>query len=106
MEFFRKPETKFVVVRGLQTAQEWVRTAAKSHQIDAHKGTNVLTIRPFMERWLKNSRRLRSGKARLVLALIDGCGEVFARGQRRIQVVGPLLEDEAGVVHEGFWRGA
>jgi tRNA(Arg) A34 adenosine deaminase TadA len=31
------------------------------------------------------------------------CREVFARGQRRIEVVGPLLEDEAGKVHEGFW---
>jgi tRNA(Arg) A34 adenosine deaminase TadA len=32
------------------------------------------------------------------------CREVFARGQRRIVVVGPLLEDEAGLVHVGFWR--
>jgi len=32
------------------------------------------------------------------------CREVFARGQRRVAVVGPLLEDEAGMVHEGFWR--
>ncbi|MGA2217666.1 MAG: hypothetical protein ABSG51_06250 [Terracidiphilus sp.] len=32
------------------------------------------------------------------------CREVFARGQRRIVVEGPLLEDEAGLVHEGFWR--
>jgi tRNA(Arg) A34 adenosine deaminase TadA len=31
------------------------------------------------------------------------CREVFARGQRRIVVAGPLLEDEAGGVHEGFW---
>jgi tRNA(Arg) A34 adenosine deaminase TadA len=31
------------------------------------------------------------------------CREVFARGQREVLVVGPLLEDEAGVVHEGFW---
>jgi tRNA(Arg) A34 adenosine deaminase TadA len=31
------------------------------------------------------------------------CREVFARGQRPIEVVGPLLEDEAAVVHEGFW---
>jgi tRNA(Arg) A34 adenosine deaminase TadA len=33
------------------------------------------------------------------------CREVFARGQRRTVVVGPLLEDEAGAVHEGFWGG-
>ncbi len=31
------------------------------------------------------------------------CREVFARGQREIVVEGPLLEDEAGVVHQGFW---
>ncbi len=32
------------------------------------------------------------------------CREVFARGQRPIVVAGPLLEDEAAKVHEGFWR--
>ena len=32
------------------------------------------------------------------------CREVFVRGQRPTVVVGPLLEDEAAVVHEGFWR--
>jgi len=32
------------------------------------------------------------------------CREVFARGQRRILVVGPLLEDEAALPHVGFWR--
>jgi tRNA(Arg) A34 adenosine deaminase TadA len=31
------------------------------------------------------------------------CREVFARGQRPIVVAGPLLEEEAGKVHEGFW---
>ena len=31
------------------------------------------------------------------------CREVFARGQRTIEVIGPLLEDEARAVHEGFW---
>jgi tRNA(Arg) A34 adenosine deaminase TadA len=31
------------------------------------------------------------------------CREVFARGQRPILVAGPLLEDEACKVHEGFW---
>jgi tRNA(Arg) A34 adenosine deaminase TadA len=31
------------------------------------------------------------------------CREVFARGQKKIVVDGPLLEDEAGQVHEGFW---
>ena len=31
------------------------------------------------------------------------CREVFARGQKPIVVAGPLLEEEAGKVHEGFW---
>jgi tRNA(Arg) A34 adenosine deaminase TadA len=31
------------------------------------------------------------------------CREVLVRGQRQIEVVGPMLEDEAAVVHEGFW---
>ena len=31
------------------------------------------------------------------------CREVFARGQRRVVVAGPALEDEAGAVHLGFW---
>jgi len=32
------------------------------------------------------------------------CRQVFARGQKPIVVVGPLLEEEAGKVHEGFWQ--
>ena len=31
------------------------------------------------------------------------CREVFARGQRPIEVIGPILEDEAAVPHAGFW---
>lgn len=31
------------------------------------------------------------------------CREVLSRGQRDIEVVGPLLEDEAATAHEGFW---
>jgi len=31
------------------------------------------------------------------------CREVFARGQRPTIVLGPLLEEEAASVHEGFW---
>ena len=31
------------------------------------------------------------------------CREVFARGQRPVLVMGPLLEDEAATVHQGFW---
>jgi tRNA(Arg) A34 adenosine deaminase TadA len=32
------------------------------------------------------------------------CREVFARGQLKVVVAGPLLEEEAAAVHEGFWR--
>ena len=32
------------------------------------------------------------------------CREVFERCVRPVEVVGPLIEDEARVVHEGFWR--
>ncbi|WP_448951227.1 nucleoside deaminase [Labrys neptuniae] len=31
------------------------------------------------------------------------CREVFARGQRQVEVIGPALEDEAAVPHRGFW---
>ena len=31
------------------------------------------------------------------------CREVFARGQRRIEVIGPYLEEEATEPHQGFW---
>jgi tRNA(Arg) A34 adenosine deaminase TadA len=31
------------------------------------------------------------------------CREVFLRGQRPIEVAGPLLEDEAARSHHGFW---
>jgi tRNA(Arg) A34 adenosine deaminase TadA len=31
------------------------------------------------------------------------CREVFSRGRRRIEVIGPFLEEEAAVPHQGFW---
>jgi tRNA(Arg) A34 adenosine deaminase TadA len=31
------------------------------------------------------------------------CAEVFSHGEREISVIGPMLEDEASKVHEGFW---
>lgn len=31
------------------------------------------------------------------------CREVFAAGQREVEVVGPLLEKESARAHEGFW---
>lgn len=36
--------------------------------------------------------------------LLLSCREVFAHGRKEIEVVGPILEDEASVVHEGFWK--
>ena len=32
------------------------------------------------------------------------CREVFAHGQRPVEVIGPLLEEEAKALHEGFWQ--
>lgn len=32
------------------------------------------------------------------------CRELFACSKRPVEVVGPLLEEEARVVHEGFWQ--
>ena len=32
------------------------------------------------------------------------CRAVFAAGQRRVEVIGPLLEDEAAAVHAGVWQ--
>ena len=34
------------------------------------------------------------------------CREVFARGQRKVEVHGPALEVEASVAHLGFWQRA
>ena len=31
------------------------------------------------------------------------CRVVFAAGQRQVEVIGPMLEDEAAVVHVGVW---
>lgn len=36
--------------------------------------------------------------------LLLSCRDVFAHGEKEIEVVGPLLEDEAIVVHQGFWK--
>ena len=32
------------------------------------------------------------------------CRMVFAAGQRRVEVIGPLLEDEAAAIHDGVWN--
>jgi tRNA(Arg) A34 adenosine deaminase TadA len=33
------------------------------------------------------------------------CTTIFAAGQRKVEVIGPLLSEESAVVHEGFWVG-
>lgn len=32
------------------------------------------------------------------------CRDVFAAGQKTVEVVGPMLEDEAAALHENFWK--
>jgi len=32
------------------------------------------------------------------------CRKIFAAGQREVEVIGPLIEDEGAVVHEQFWN--
>ena len=32
------------------------------------------------------------------------CREVFKHSRRTIEVIGPMLEEEAEAVHEGFWK--
>lgn len=34
------------------------------------------------------------------------CREIFAAGQRTVEVVGPLLSEESAKVHDGFWTPA
>ena len=35
--------------------------------------------------------------------LLVGCREVFARGKKSVEVLGPVLENEARQAHQGFW---
>ena len=32
------------------------------------------------------------------------CRELFAKGQKPVEVIGPILEDEAREVHLGYWK--
>ncbi|HUZ71763.1 MAG TPA: nucleoside deaminase [Stellaceae bacterium] len=34
------------------------------------------------------------------------CRTVFAAGQRAVEIIGPLLEDESAALQRGFWTGA
>ncbi len=36
--------------------------------------------------------------------LLLSCRDVFVRGGRQVEVLGPMLEEEARAVHEGFWK--
>ena len=33
------------------------------------------------------------------------CRTIFAAGQRPVEVIGPLLEEEAATLHDGVWQG-
>jgi hypothetical protein len=33
------------------------------------------------------------------------CRTIFSAGQRPVEVIGPLLEDEAAALHDGVWGG-
>ena len=46
-----------------------------------------------------------TGGAPRELELTMPCRQVFAQGAHAVAVVGPMLEDEAAAVHEGFWNG-
>lgn len=35
--------------------------------------------------------------------LLLPCRDIFARGHKSIEVIGPILEDEARLVHDAFW---
>ncbi len=36
--------------------------------------------------------------------LSRSCRDVFAKGNRKIEIIGGMFEDEAAKVHEGFWK--
>jgi len=36
-------------------------------------------------------------------ALPISCREIFSRGNKLVEVIGPLIEEEAAQVHAGFW---
>lgn len=52
---------------------------------------------------LSQARLYAMGSDENAPRLILSCREVFSRGNLALEVEGPLLEDEAAAVHEGFW---
>ena len=36
-------------------------------------------------------------------ALLLSCRDVFEKGNKQIEIIGPILEDEALIVHRDFW---
>ena len=36
--------------------------------------------------------------------LILPCREIFLKGKKPVEIIGPVLEEEAQQVHEGFWQ--
>jgi tRNA(Arg) A34 adenosine deaminase TadA len=44
-----------------------------------------------------------AGEARESEAFFAHCRDILSRGRRPVKVIGPVLEDEAAAVHEGYW---
>ena len=50
----------------------------------------------------ENLYRMISDKSEDVLLI--PCRELYAKGRKQIEVIGPILEEEAYVVHQDFWK--
>ena len=50
----------------------------------------------------ENLYKMISDKSEEVLSL--PCRELYAKGKKQIEVIGPLLEQESLEVHENFWQ--
>ena len=50
----------------------------------------------------ENLYRMISDKSEDVLLI--PCRELYAKGRKQIEVIGPILEEEAYVIHQDFWK--
>lgn len=50
----------------------------------------------------ENLYRMISDKSEDVLLI--PCRELYAKGRKQIEIIGPILEEEAYVVHQDFWK--
>ena len=103
----RSPSAEPVAVVG------WVRTARHAKErsfLELTDGSCLaglqLVAEPELANYASEVRRIATGtaiSARGELRASPGAGQAFEVAASAIEVVGPLLEDEARVVHEGFW---